>query len=83
MPVRARQGPKLVVCAKTHDSGDAEVRPNADHEKFCHMQRLIEANRGYLGLGKIWSMGRDPKSDRWKLCCGTWSSGRQSWKDRD
>jgi hypothetical protein len=21
MPVRARQGPKLVVCAKTHDSG--------------------------------------------------------------
>jgi hypothetical protein len=22
MPVRARQGPKLLVCAKTHDSGD-------------------------------------------------------------
>jgi hypothetical protein len=46
MPVRARQGPKLVVCAKTHDSGDSEVRPNADHENFCHMQRLIQANRG-------------------------------------
>jgi hypothetical protein len=49
MPVRARggpaEGPKLVVCAKTNDLEDAEVRPNADHENFCHIRRSIRANR--------------------------------------
>jgi hypothetical protein len=47
MSVRARQGPKPVVCAKTNDSEDAEVRPNADHENFCHIRRLIRANMSY------------------------------------
>jgi hypothetical protein len=45
MSVRARQGPKLVVCAKTNDLEDAEVRPNADHENLCHIRRSIRANR--------------------------------------
>jgi hypothetical protein len=45
MPVRARQGPKLVVWAKTNDLEDAEVRPNAEHENFCHIRRLISGNR--------------------------------------